>query len=80
MNYPYRNQNPPVNAVGLRLLADLGITASYRIEAISERRNRILVELDDHTLVVSFAAKVPSRRTAVISKLRHALKELAEVA
>jgi hypothetical protein len=52
--------------------------SNYRIEALGAHRNRVLVERNGHTLAVSYRAKRPT--AAALSKLRHALLELAEVA
>jgi hypothetical protein len=57
-------------------LIELGIV-SYRVEPLNGQRRRVLVEHKNRTLAVSFTARTPNRRTAVVSKLRHALRELA---
>jgi hypothetical protein len=75
--FSYSDEARPVNGQvdADQFLASCGI-ADYRIEPLSGKRRRILVEHRGRTLAVSFAARVPHRRTSVVSKLRQALREM----
>jgi hypothetical protein len=55
-------------------LAEAGIS-TYRVETFGSNRSRIIVQYAGRSLTVSFAGQAfGRRRTAVVSKLRHALQ------
>jgi hypothetical protein len=51
--------------------------ALHRIEPLNGRRHRIIIEHGDRKLAVSFQGDLSARQNAVLTKLSHAIRELA---